>query len=269
MTVLINDCKTLCTRARDLARHKRDTHTNKKVCTQCTSTFARKDSLDLHIYRTHLNPTTKKDSQTQTALNMEEDNLIDIHISRISAGIIHTLPIKPVRITPPALLLNNSDLSLFCKQNETEKNSIRKTCGFKRSLSLRKQLNRTNKDLQKYEGEYIPEDLDTTPTFPTYTLSPIEVDESTPGTSGCDRRQSNYSLHNSTSEISFKGLDNSLTASASSLDFINNIMSLDFEEKELNEATEELNNTLMNDLKCSSSESSMSDYYIDEKEPCS
>ena len=46
-------------------------------------------------------------------------------------------------------------------------------------------------------------------------------------------------------------------------------MNLDYEEQQLNEATEALNNTLMNDLKCSSSESSLSDYFIDESEPCS
>ena len=45
-------------------------------------------------------------------------------------------------------------------------------------------------------------------------------------------------------------------------------MNLDFEEKELEDAPESLNNTLMNDLKCSSSESSISDYYIDEDAPC-
>ena len=211
----------------------------------------------------------RKDSQTQTVQNMQEDNRSDVHISRISTGIVYTLPVKPVRITPPALLLNNSDLSKFCKENETEKNSIRKSCGFKRSLSLRKQLNKTNKELYKNGDEYIPEDLTKNQVFPTYTPTPLEMDSPTPGTSGCDRRQANFSVNNSTSDISLEGLDTSLTASASSLNFNNNIMSLDFDEQELNEATEELNNTLMNDLKCSSSESSMSDYYIDENEPTS
>ena len=46
-------------------------------------------------------------------------------------------------------------------------------------------------------------------------------------------------------------------------------MNLDYEEQELNDAIEALNNTLMNDIKCLSSESSVSDYYIDENEPCS
>ena len=218
-----------------------------------------------------MNPLIKyrKDSQTQTALNMEEDNISDVHISRISTGIAYTLPVKPVRITPPALLLNNSDLSKFCKENETEKNAISKSCGFKRSLSLRKQLTKTNKELYNNGDEYIPEDLIKTQVFPTYTPTPLEVDSPTPGTSGCDSRQANYSLNKNTSELSLEGLDTSITASASSLNFINNIMSLDFDEQELNEATEELNNTLMNDLKCSSSESSMSDYYIDENEPSS
>ena len=45
-------------------------------------------------------------------------------------------------------------------------------------------------------------------------------------------------------------------------------MNLDFEEQELDDANESLNNTLMNDLKCSSSESSVTDYYIDEDAPC-
>lgn len=154
----INNCNTLCTIARDLARHKRDAHSAKKACSKCNLTFTRKDSLDLHIYRAHLNPTitTKKDGKTQTALNMQEDNLSDVHISRISAGIVHTLPIIPVRITPPALLLNNSDLSQYCKDNQSEKDSIRKSCGFKRSLSLRKQLNKTNKELYKTVEQYIP-----------------------------------------------------------------------------------------------------------------
>ena len=147
---------------------------------------------------------------------MEEDNLSDVHMSRISAGIVHTLPIIPVRITPPALLLNNSDLSQYCIDNQSEKDSIRKSCGFKRSLSLRKQLNKTNKELYKTGEQYIPEDFNNNQNFPAYTPSPVEVDVSKPGTSGFDSRQANYSLNNSTSMISFNGLDTSLTASASS-----------------------------------------------------
>ena len=178
---------------------------------------------------------------------MEEDQFSEIHISRISTGTVHTLPIKPVRITPPGLILNNSDLNLYCQKNKTEKESIRKSCGFKRSLTLKKELEKTNRELYHTREEYMPVDLTSNQNIPAYTPSPIELDTSKPGTSGSYSRQDNYSLNNSSSVISFNGLDTTLTASSSSLNFINNIMNLDFEEQELNDATETLNNTLMND----------------------
>ena len=263
------DCKTLCTRARDLTRHKKDKHSPKKTCPKCNQIFARKDSLDLHIYRNHTDVPAKLmvNQKTQTVWNMEEDTFANISLQRITKGRTHTLPIKPVRLTPSALLLNNTDLDLFCKENKKEKDNIRRSCGFKRSLILKKELKKTENDLKLNEEEYNPEELVQSSTAPDYTPTPLEEEAPLPGTSGCDSRQANYKPVISNSNISFEGVDNTLVASTSSLSFIDNIINLEFDEKELEEATQDLNNQLMNDLACSASETSLEDYYINEGNP--
>lgn len=263
------ECKTLCTRARDLTRHKKEKHTPKKTCSKCNQSFARKDSLDLHIFRNHIDVPSKPmvSIKTQTVWNMEEDTSPNISLPRITKGRTHTLPTKPVRLTPPALLLNNQDLDLFCLENKKEKDLIRRSCGFKRSLILKKELEKTEKDLTLSTDEYNPEDLVQASKAPDYTPTPLEAEAPLPGTSGCDSRQANYQPGTSNSNISFVGIDNTLVASTSSLNFIENIINLDFDDKELEEATQDLNNQLMNDLACSASESSLEDYYINEENP--
>lgn len=92
---------------------------------QVQSIICTKDSLDLHYFRIHMDPSKKSmvEKKTQTVWNMEEDSFTNISMSRITKGRSHTLPTKPVRITPPDLLLTNSDLSQFFQENKTEKDS--------------------------------------------------------------------------------------------------------------------------------------------------
>lgn len=162
----VPNCNALFSRERDLERHMKEQHSNKKLqCPYCPLSFVRPYNLSNHTQKTHRYALNKKatcDMETQTIIHRQSDVTI-VPLGDIIRGFRDTATTTHSTHNPltgragtSSLELREDNIDIVINKIKDAKERVQKSCGFKKAVIYENLLNKSKRELGLSDSEPLP-----------------------------------------------------------------------------------------------------------------